>query len=300
MKKFMILIVISIIGLTVTACGQKANHITFDNSKMIDVVSREAGSGTRGAFEELVDFNIDKDKDGNIEFPMVSSAQIKDGNGNVATYVLDNKYSIGYVSFVTLSENPNLKGIRIGDVEPTVANVLNQTYQLARPFNMVYHSENLTSAETGFITFLASKEGLTQLEQAGAIVDKSNASSFNKDSCSAGTLVLGGSTSVEDAVKKAAGEYKAICTTVNQAITWSYDATGSSTGISNGNSGAYHIGYASRELKASEMELGMTEKAVAMDGIAIVVNKENPLDDLSMTDIQSIYTQSKKWEDFIK
>lgn len=300
MKKIFSLVFISILGLSLTACGQKPNNIEFDQTKLIDVVSREAGSGTRGAFEELIDFNVDHDKDGMVDSPMLSSAQIKDGNGNVATYILDNIYSLGYVSFVTLSENPNLKGLKIGGVEPTIENVINQTYELARPLNMVYHQQNLTVAEVGFVTFLASKEGLTQLEQAGAIVDKTNALNFNKNSCSAGTLVLGGSTSVEDAAKKAADEYKAVCATVNQAITWSYDATGSSTGISNGNSGAYHIGYASRELKVSEKELGMTEVVIAMDGIAVVVNKVNPINVMTMTDIQSLYTQSKKWEDFIK
>lgn len=299
MKKFLMLVAITFVGIVLTGCGNKTQQ-TFDKTKEINVVSREAGSGTRGAFEELVDFNIDHDKDGTVDVPMVTNAEIKDGNGNVATYVLDNTYAIGYISFVTLHENPNLKGVKVGNVEPTVENVINQSYELARPFNMIYHASNLTPAEVGFVAFLTSTEGLTQLEQAGAIVDKTGSSSFNADSCAAGTLVLGGSTSVEDAAKKAADEYKAVCAAANVAITWSYDATGSSTGVTNANSGAYHIGYASRELKQSEKDLGMTETAIAMDGIAIVVNKDNPLVNLTMTDIKTIYTQEKKWEDFIK
>ncbi|MCX7615461.1 MAG: phosphate ABC transporter substrate-binding protein [Clostridiales bacterium] len=131
-----------------------------DDAKIV-VVSREAGSGTRGAFEELVKY---KDEE------LSKDATIKDGNGNVATYIAGEKNAIGYLSFVTLDENKGkVIGIKVEGVDPTVENVLNKSYKLSRPFIVTYKDANLNDAEKAFVDFLMSDDGQALVEQNGAI-----------------------------------------------------------------------------------------------------------------------------------
>ncbi|MDD5985804.1 MAG: substrate-binding domain-containing protein, partial [Turicibacter sp.] len=185
----------------------------------IDVVSREAGSGTRSAFEEIIGFN------GEDQDPLTANATIKDGNGVVATYVEGNDASIGYVSFVTLEKNHGkINGLTVDGVEPTAENVLSGEYSVARPFKMVYMEENITDVERAFIDFLASTDGLEILESKGTIVDTTNAEAFNMSKYGdlSGNIVMGGSTSTEDAVKALAEEFTALF----PKVTYTYDATG--------------------------------------------------------------------------
>jgi phosphate transport system substrate-binding protein len=298
MRKIVLTLTVSLLGLILSACQN--NSTQFITSNQLDVVSREAGSGTRGAFEEIIEFNIDLNKDGTVEHPLVGDATIKDGNGNVASYILENQYSIGYVSFVTLNERDNLKGLTINGVEPTIENVLNQTYEVARPFNMVYHDTNLNRAELAYVKFLSSLEGLTALEQAGAIVNKSNAKPFDQTQFVAGSINLGGSTSVESAAKKAADEFKALAAAQGIEVTYTYDSSGSSDGVKNAHAGTYSIGFASRGLKASEIELSLTMSRIAMDGIAIVVHQSNPLSNITLEEIKKVYTgELITWEELM-
>lgn len=126
----------------------------------IVVVSRENGSGTRGAYEEIVGF----------EDELLEGAIIKDGNGNVATYVAEEKNAVGYISFTTLNANTDkIKGLKIAGAEPTVENVQEGTYEISRPFNMAYHEGNLNEAEKAFVDFLFTEEGQDAVEDAGAI-----------------------------------------------------------------------------------------------------------------------------------
>lgn len=130
------------------------------NDAQIVVVSREAGSGTRGAFEELVGF----------EDALTENATIKDGNGNVATYIGSEENAIGYVSFVTLAENTDkITGLQVEGVDATVENVLAGTYKVSRPFKVAYMEGNLDEAEKEFLTFLMSDDGQAIIEEAGAI-----------------------------------------------------------------------------------------------------------------------------------
>lgn len=126
----------------------------------IVVVSRENGSGTRSAFEELSE----------VEENLVTNATIKSGNGEVAAYVANEQNSIGYVSFVTLDANKEkISGLKIGDINPTVENVQSGDYKLARPFNIIYNEQTINETEKAFIEFLMTGEGQDLLEEAGAI-----------------------------------------------------------------------------------------------------------------------------------
>ncbi|MGL4373124.1 MAG: substrate-binding domain-containing protein, partial [Turicibacter sp.] len=240
MKKLLSLVAAMSLVVTMAACGSTTDKVEETPAETptetpaetptaslgkIDVVSREEGSGTRGAFEELIGFNV-ADKEGVVADPMASDITIKDGNGVVATYVAENEASIGYVSFVTLHEKGDvLKGLTVEGVEPTAENVLAGKYGVSRPFAMVYMEENMTEVEKAFIAFLASKDGLEILESTGTIVDLSTAEDFDvaayKDL--SGNMTLGGSTSTEKAIKAAADEFSAIF----PKVTYTYDGTGS-------------------------------------------------------------------------
>lgn len=302
MKKLMSIMAAAALTFSLAACGSKTETPeqpqttpeentstevkapeTTTTSGVIDVVSREEGSGTRGAFEEIVKFNVDG------EDAMTSNATIKDGNGVVATYVAGNEASIGYVSFVTLEEKSSeLKGLNVDGVEPTAANVLAGTYGVSRPFMMVYMEDNLTDVETAFIDFLSSKDGLEILESTGTIVDATDAEDFDMSKYSdlTGNMTLGGSTSTEKAVKAAADEFAALF----PKVTYTYDGTGSGTGVKNAQDGTYTLGFASRELKDSEIESGLAYSTLCMDGIAIVVNPENTTSEITLEQIKEVYT----------
>lgn len=123
----------------------------------IVVVSREDGSGTRGAFEELLDF----------EGALTSDAMIAEGNGNVQTTVAGNEQAIGYVSITSMDET--VKPVLVNGVEATVDNVLAETYKISRPFLMVYHEENMTPATQAYIDFILSEEGQAIVEESHGI-----------------------------------------------------------------------------------------------------------------------------------
>lgn len=295
MKKLMSIMAAAALTFSLAACGSKTetseqpqtstegSNTETTSLGVIDVVSREEGSGTRSAFEEIIGFNVDG------EDPMTSNATIKDGNGVVATYVAGNESAIGYVSFVTLEEKASeLKGLTVDGVEPTAANVLEGTYGVSRPFMMVYKDENLTDVERAFIDFLASKDGLEVLESTGTMVDTANAEDFDMSKYDnlTGNMTLGGSTSTEKAVKAAADEFTALF----PKVTYTYDGTGSGTGVKNAQDGTYTLGFASRELKESEIESGLAYSTLCMDGIAVVVNKENSTNDITLEQIREVYT----------
>lgn len=287
LKKLLSLVAVATVSLTVVACeGQKpAESVETPALKegAIDVVSREAGSGTRQAFEEIIGFN------GEGQTPLTKSATIKDGNGVVATYVSENEQSMGYVSFVTLQENEGkIEGLTVDGVEATPENVLSGAYAVARPFEMVYMDQNLTEVERAFIEFAASQEGLEILDANGTIVDKSAAEAFDmtKYNQLSGNLMMGGSTSTEAVVKALADEFCALF----PKVTYEYNAMGSSAGVKNAIDGTYKLGFASREIKDSELESGIQTTTLCMDGIALVVNPENDVEDISTEQIKDVYT----------
>lgn len=301
MKKLLSLMAVAAFTFSMTACSNSNNQSGVEGTPSsvqvegtIDVVSREAGSGTRSAFEEIIGFN-GKDQD-----PLTANATIKDGNGVVATYVQGNDAAIGYVSFVTLHENADkIKGLTVDGVEPTAENVLSGEYSVSRPFEMVYMEENITDVEIAFMDFLASTDGLEILESTGTIVDKTNAEAFDMSKYGdlSGNIIMGGSTSTEDAVKAVTAEFTALF----PKVTYTYNATGSGAGIENATKGTYTLGFASREIKESELAAGIKAVTLCKDGIALVVNPANSLSDISKDQIKDVYTgNTTEWSELTK
>ena len=278
MKKKCVLVLITGLLTVLTACQSGSST----NNYVIDIISREQGSGTRTAFEELLGINSDRDH------LMTKNVGIKDGNGLVATYIAKNDLAIGYVSFATLESNKDIvNGLSINGVEATPENVLNGTYALSRPFVAVYQDSNLSEVERAFIEFLSSAQGLAALESAETIVDYTNAPNFEMSDYGElkGNMILGGSTSTERAVKEAAGVFTALF----PQVTYSYSATGSGSGIQNAQNGTYSIGFSSRSITQSELESGLQASTICQDGIVFIVNGENPIQDITSDQIRNIY-----------
>ncbi len=242
----------------------------------ITVVSREEGSGTRGAFVELMKI---EDDDGD---HTVDTAEISNSTSVVTQTVAGNKSAIGYISLGSL--NDTVKAVEVDGVEPTVENIKAGSYAVSRPFEICYKEENLTDLGKDFISFIMSAEGQKIVDDEGYIAMDESAESYTGSGMS-GNLGLNGSTSVSPLMEKLAEAYRAINPDVNIDI----QQTGSGAGITATADGTCEIGMSSRALKDEELAQGITEEQIALDGIAVIVNKENGVTSLTSDQIRGIF-----------
>ena len=245
-------------------------------SGAIDVISREDGSGTRGAFVEL--FGIEEEKDGEKVDMTTQEASITNNTDVMLTTVAGDENSIGYVSLGSL--NDTVKAVKIDGAEATAENVADDTYKVARPFNIVT-GDKLSDAAQDFINYILSEDGQKIVESNGYI-SQGNSGVFTSNGAS-GKIVVAGSSSVTPVMEKLKEAYLA----VNKEAEIEVQESDSTTGMTAAMEGTCDIGMASRELKDSESELKAT--AIAMDGIAVIVNKNNTLDDITSEQVKDIY-----------
>lgn len=268
-----------------------ADTSDFDNSEMINVQSREDGSGTRGAFIEL--FGIEeKDADGNKIDNTTEEANITNSTEVMLTSVAGDEYAIGYVSLGSL--NDTVKALKIDGAEATAENIKAGTYKIARPFNIATKGD-ATGLAADFINYIMSDEGQKVIEDNGYISQGSNGA-FTSDG-STGKIVVAGSSSVTPVMQKLIEAYKAI----NKDAEIELQESDSTTGMTAAMEGTCDIGMASRELKDSETEGGLTAQVIAMDGIAVVVNNSNPMDEMSSDNVKDIFTGAvTTWDEVAK
>lgn len=272
-----------------SASGSEASG-DFDTSSDITIVSREDGSGTRGAFIEL--FGIEeKDSDGNKVDNTTEDAQITNSTSVMLTTVAGDDYAIGYVSLGALDDS--VKALKIDGAEATAENIKSGDYKVSRPFNIATKADLDNEVAKDFIDFIMSTEGQKVVEENGYIaVDDVEDYAGTAPS---GKAVVGGSSSVSPVMEKLIEAYK----DVNSNAEIELQTTDSTTGMTSTIDGSYDIGMASRELKddeASELEATV----IATDGIAVVVNKNNTVDDLSVDQVKSIYTgEALTWDDVL-
>lgn len=278
MKKILTLAMCMIMALTAfTGCGGSESGDASADSAAITVISREDGSGTRGAFTELMGIMVD-DVDNT-----TSSAEISQSTSVVMTTVAGNKNAIGYVSLGSL--NDSVKAVKVDGVEATVENIKAGNYAVSRPF-IVVTNDSLTDLSKDFISFILSKQGQEIISEEGYITIDDNAAEYETKDGLEGKIVLAGSTSVSPVMQKLADAYKAIYSDVTLEI----QQTGSGAGITSSIEGACDIGMSSRELKDEEVAEGIEGTTIAMDGIAVVVNNENTVEDLTSEQIRQIFT----------
>jgi len=259
----------------------------FDDAREITVVSRESGSGTRGAFVELTGVEV---RDGDTSTDMTSEeAVIGNGTNAIMTNVAGDTYAIGYIS--TGSVNDTIKTVSIDGVEPTPANILAGSYGIARPF-IIVTMDGLSPVAEDFINFIMSQEGQEIVADRYIPVDQ-NAPAF-ESTRESGTVVVGGSTSVSPVMENLAEAYQEI----NSNATIEVHATGSGAGITGAIDGVVDIGMSSRDIRDSEMEELYQQITIAMDGIAVIVNNDNPISNLSLEEVREIFTGEKtRWSE---
>jgi phosphate transport system substrate-binding protein len=267
----------------------------FDASQTIAVVSREEGSGTRGAFIELTGVEAKNEK-GEKQDYTYAEADFVNGTSLVITTVASNPAAIGYASLSSVLANDTVKAVKVNGVEATTDNILNKTYPIARPFNIVTKGEATDELVKDFIAFIMSKQGQEEVAKDGLVPVAADAAEY-KAAGLKGTLVVGGSTSVAPVMEKLAEAYKAL----NPEVEVDVQATGSSAGVTGALDGTYMIGMASRELKDSETEGGATGLAIGLDGIAVIVSPENTTEDLTLEQVRQIFVGDiTTWADLAK
>lgn len=262
----------------------------WDSSNDITIVSREDGSGTRGAFIEL--FGIEEKKDGEKVDMTTDDAQITNSTSVMLTTVAGDDYAIGYVSLGSL--NDTVKALKIDGEEATEQNIKDGKYKICRPFNIATKKGADNEVAKDFIAYIMSKEGQQVISDNGYIGDDSaEAYAGSKPS---GKAVVGGSSSISPVMEKLIEAYKK----VNTGAEIELQTTDSTTGMTSAIDGSYDIGMASRELQDEEKDK-LDSQVIATDGIAVIVNKNNTTDELSSDQVKTIYTgDATTWDEVVK
>ena len=256
--------------------GGDAAASDWDAANAITVVSREEGSGTRGAFTEL--FGVVDENDNDMT---TLDAQVTNNTSVMMTTVSENEYAIGYISLGSLDESL-VKAVKIDGADATAENIENGSYKVSRPFNVAMKPDLDNAVATDFMAYIMSTEGQQVVADKGYI-PVSDVEAYAGDAPS-GSCVVGGSSSVSPLMEKLIEAYGE----VNPNASIELQTSDSTTGMTSAIEGSYDIGMASRELKDDEAaELEGT--VIATDGIAVIVNQANPTDDLSVDQVKSIY-----------
>ena len=305
MKKKLVLMLTAamVFGTVMTGCGSKEAEETNDAATVEDttdaveeetedaaeetaamtgnvhVVSREDGSGTRGAFIEL--FGVEQKNDAGEKIDMTTlDAEITNSTSVMMTTVSGNEKAIGYISLGSMDDTV-VKAVKIDGVEASVENVKSGDYKVSRPFNIVT-KDDLSEVAQDFVNFILSEEGQAVVEDNGYI-SLGNTGAYEGTS-PAGKVTVAGSSSVTPVMEKLVEAYAE----VNPNATVEVQQSDSTTGVNSAMEGICDIGMASRELK--EEETGVTATVIAQDGIAVIVNLNNTIDDFTSEQVMKIYT----------
>ena len=245
----------------------------------ITVVSREDGSGTRGAFVEL--FGIEEEKDGEKVDMTTDEASVTNSTSVMMTTVAGDEAAIGYTSLGAL--NSSIKALKVDGAEATAANVKSGTYKISRPFNIATKG-TVSEVTQDFINYILSEDGQKIVESNGYI-SQGNSGAFTSNGAS-GKIVVAGSSSVTPVMQKLLEAYQKVNTGAKIELQESDSTTGMTAAID----GTCDIGMASRELKDSEKSAGLTNQVIALDGIAVIVNNKNSASNITSEQVKEIFT----------
>ena len=291
MKKFIaVLAVAGMMTGMLAGCGSSSDDTSSDSgstdtasewdaSNDITIVSREDGSGTRGAFTEL--FGVVEEVDGEDVDMTTADAQITNNTSVMMTTVAENEYAIGYISLGSLDDS--VKALSIDGAEATAENIENGSYKVSRPFNVAVKPDSTNEVAKDFMSFIMSTEGQQVVSDEGYI-PVADVEAY-AGTAPAGDCVVGGSSSVSPLMEKLVEAYKEVNPNANIELQTSDSTTGMTSTIE----GSYDIGMASRELKEDEAA-ELTPTVIATDGIAVIVNNNNPTDEMTSDQVKQIYT----------
>lgn len=302
LKKFLaVAAIIAMTAVSAAGCGSKEEttyggqdtktETSWDSSNDISVVSREDGSGTRGAFIEL--FGVEeKDENGEKMDMTTEEAAITNSTSVMINTVAGNEYAIGYISLASLDDN--VKAVKIDGAEATVDNIKSGSYKIQRPFNIVT-KDGLSDVAQDFVNYIMSTEGQQIVEDNNGI-PMDDVKPYEGNGAS-GKIVVSGSSSVSPIMEKLKEAYLAVNTGAEIEI----QTNDSTTGVTSVIDGLCDIGMASRELKDTETEQGVTATVIALDGIAVIVNNDSAVDELSSEQVKSIYTgEALTWDEVVE
>ena len=285
LKKVLSMVVLSTLAVTnLAGCGGSDADTAqqAETSSAISVISREDGSGTRGAFVEL--FGVEqKNEAGEKEDMTTEEASITNSTSVMMTTVAGNVNAIGYISLGSL--NDTVKAVNIDGVAPSVDAIKDGSYKISRPFNVVPNVAGLTPEAQDFMNYIMSADGQAVVEENGYIASVDNAEAYTGGNMS-GKVIVAGSSSVTPVMEKLKEAYVAL----NPDMTVEVQMSDSSTGVTSAIDGTCDLGMASRELKDSETEKGAVSTAIALDGIAVIVNNDAAITDLTAEQVKDIYT----------
>lgn len=248
-------------------------------------ISREAGSGTRGAFVEI--FKVQKELKNKKIDATSKKAEVTNSTAVMMLSVANSKNAIGYISLGSL--NDTIKALKIDNVAPSVENITSKKYSISRPFNVVFTKSNPLIED--FLSYATSKEAKAVITKAGyiALEDKSFTSKKPK-----GKIVIAGSSSITPLMEKLKEAYEKI----NPNLEIQIQESDSTNGVNSVINGIADIGMVSRELKDNELSKGLTPKVLALDGLAVIVNKDNKIDNLSKEQVRDIFMGNiTSWEE---
>ena len=294
MKKFFAImlgvLLIGSVAFAAVACNNTGNDT-------INVYSREDGSGTRSAFVELTGVLVEGE-DGSETDMTFSGADIFSGTNELRTAVQNDKNGIGYISYGSLSDS--VKAVSVDGVAPSTETIKSGEYKIARPFNVAYKAETLASNAllNDFVTnFLGSAQAQEVINDEKYVTVVEDAAEYVAPaSAPAGEIAIGGSSSVYPLMEKLIAKYVELSGVDAAKIELS--KSDSSGGMRDVASGTIQLGMASREVKQSEIENGLTPLVIANDGIAVIVNNENAVNNLTMEQIRLIFTgKLRNWAD---
>lgn len=272
-----------LIGTAFTACGSDEGADSDEGNAAISVLTREEGSGTRGAFIEL--FGIEQDD----EDKTISTAETTNSTSVMMQTVAGNEAAIGYISLGSLDDS--VKALKVDGVEATAENVKSGDYKVSRPFNIVT-KKDASKAAKDFVNYIMSEEGQAVVEEEGYISEGSEGAF--KGGNVKGEITVSGSSSITPVMQKLAEEYQKI----NADVKINVQQSDSTTGVTDTINGVSDIGMASREVTEEELGQGITAQAIALDGIAVIVNTNNALEDITSDAVLKIYTgEITKWSE---
>ena len=289
MKKFISFALIAAMAVTtLVGCGNKGAKADGGSSDAaITVMSREDGSGTRGAFIEL--FGIEEEENGEKVDKTTDEASITNSTSVMMSSVANDANAIGYISLGSL--NDTVKAVKIDGAEASVDTVKDGSYKISRPFNIVT-KDGLSEVAADFVKYIMSEDGQKVVEDNGYI-SQGNEGAYEASGLS-GKVTVAGSSSVTPVMEKLAESYKKL----NADVEIEVQQNDSTTGVTSAIDGICDIGMASRELKDTETSQGVTATPIALDGIAVIVNKQNPVDELTSDQVMSIFTgETQDWAD---
>ena len=258
----------------------------LDELGSVQVVAREEGSGTRTSFAEIIGLSEDVEEG---EYDRTTeNAVTAESTDEVIAKVEESKAAIGYISMGYINESDNVKILAINDAQATLINVKNGDYPLYRPFSLSW-SGDLNDLEQDFLTYVEGK-GQAIVEQSYvAIKDETTFLSGQYS----GKITIHGSSSVAPLIEELAAEYMEINTSATIEIT----VSDSTEGINDAIQGKCDFGMSSRELKDYEEEL-LDYRVIARDGIAVIVNSDNPLSDVTLDELEKLFDGTfSEWND---